>query len=341
MELHGRFDQIKSRLAEIKKQYSDIPAIQQQIADMDNHMANQIGYQQRLTQEKMELREIIDIQKQAYNIEQKMQQLVSSPKKNKNMINELKQEHQELMKQYEAWKSVTNITQTESKYLKEQAQNFQKISAQAKAHAQDMGTLNKDYGKFSATVGNIFKYIITYQLYNRMIEGIQNAIDIMKDLDKAFTDIQMVTMDSKEQIYDLSLEYNNLAKEMGATTQEVAEGATEWLRQGKNAEETTKLLKASMTLSKVGAIESSQATELLTSALNGYKIATEDAMSVVDKISAIDLAAATSSEELATALSRTANSAADAEVSLDKLLGMIGTVSSVTRKSASTIRRII
>ena len=53
-------------------------------------MANQIGYQQRLAQEKMELREIADIQKQAYNIEQKMQQLVSSPRKNKNMINELK-----------------------------------------------------------------------------------------------------------------------------------------------------------------------------------------------------------------------------------------------------------
>ena len=341
MVLHGRFDQIKQKLAEIKKSYSDIPEIQAKIAEMDTHMANQIGYQQRLAQEKSEYREIIDIQKQAYNIEQKMQQLVNSPRKNKNMINELKQEHQELMKQYEAWKSVTNITQTESKYLKEQAQNLQRVSAQAKAHAQDMGTLNKDYGKFSATVGNIFKYIITYQLYNRMIEGIQNAIDIMKDLDKAFTDIQMVTMDSKEQIYDLSLEYNNLAKEMGATTQEVAEGATEWLRQGKTAEETTKLLKASMTLSKVGAIESSQATELLTSALNGYKIATEDAMYVVDKISSIDLAAATSSEELAVALSRTANSAADAEVSLDKLLGMIGTVSSVTRKSASTIRRII
>ena len=92
-----------------------------------------------------------------------------------------------------------------------------------------------------------------------------------------------------------------------------------------------------MTLSKVGAIESSQATELLTSALNGYKIEAQDAMSVVDKISSIDLAAATSSEELAVALSRTANSAADAGVSLDKLLAMIGTVSSVTRKSASTI----
>ena len=92
-----------------------------------------------------------------------------------------------------------------------------------------------------------------------------------------------------------------------------------------------------MTLSKVGAIESSEATELLTSSLNGYKKEANEAMSVVDKISSIDLAAATSSYELATALARTANSANDAEVSFDKLLAMIGTVSSVTRKSASTI----
>lgn len=96
-----------------------------------------------------------------------------------------------------------------------------------------------------------------------------------------------------------------------------------------------------MTLSKVGAIEASQATELLTSSLNGYKIEAKDAMSVVDKISSIDLEAATSSEELATALARTANVANDSEVSFNKLLGMIGTVSSVTRRSASTIRRSI
>lgn len=341
MVLHGRFDQIKAKLLEIKNAYADIPAIQQQIADMDNHMANQIAYQQRLAREKAELKSIVDIQKQAYGIEQKLQQLSANPKKNKNYIAELKQEHQELMKQYEAWKSVTKITETESKLLTEQAQGFSNISNQAEAHAKDMASLNKTYSKFSANVANIFKYIITYQLYNRAIEAVKESIQIMKDLDKAFTDIQMVTMQTEEEIHSLSLEYNELAKSLGATTKEVAQGATEWLRQGKTTEETTKLLKSSMTLSKVGAIESAEATELLTAALNGYKIEAQDAMSVVDKISAIDLAAATSSQELAIALSRTANSASDAEVSLDKLLGMIGTVSSVTRKSASTIRRII
>ena len=189
-----------------------------------------------------EFQQIIDLQKQAYNVEQKIQQLASAPTKNKNMINELKQEHQALMQQYDAWRSVTNITETESKLLEEQAQNFQRISNQAQAHAKDMSSLNKTYDKFSATVGNIFKYIITYQLYNRMVEGVQNAIQVMKNLDTAFTDIQMVTMDSEEATYQLSLEYNDLAKEIGATTQEVAEGASEWFNESRDHLKTLELL---------------------------------------------------------------------------------------------------
>ena len=94
-----------------------------------------------------------------------------------------------------------------------------------------------------------------------------------------------------------------------------------------------------MILAKVGAMESSQATELLTSTMNGYKFSVSEAIDVVDKMTAIDLKAATSTEELAVALSRTANMANNTGVSFNKLLGMIGTVSSVTRRSAETIRR--
>ena len=71
----------------------------------------------------------------------------------------------------------------------------------------------------------------------------------------------------------------------------------------------------------------------------GYKFEVNEAMSVVDKMTAIDLEAATSTEELATALARTANMANTSGISFEKLLGMIGTVSSVTRRSAETIRR--
>jgi hypothetical protein len=40
--------------------------------------------------------------------------------------------------------------------------------------------------------------------------------------------------------------YNQMAKEMGKTTQEVAAAANDWLRAGYNAEESAKLIKNSM-----------------------------------------------------------------------------------------------
>lgn len=92
-----------------------------------------------------------------------------------------------------------------------------------------------------------------------------------------------------------------------------------------------------MTMSKVGAISAAEATEYLTSTLNGYKMSAQDAMSVVDKMSAVDLAAATSVEELALALQKTANMARTTGVELDEIIGMIATVSEVTRQAPEII----
>lgn len=170
-----------------------------------------------------------------------------------------------------------------------------------------------------------------------LVDGAKEAYQTIVDLNKAMTDVQMVTGESAEQTAELAHQYSQMAKELGATTTEVANGAAEWLRQGKSVAETNQLLESSMILSKVGAIESSQATELLTSTLNGYKKETNEAMHVVDAMSAVDLAAATSVEELAVALQSTANMARVNGVGFEQLLGMVGAVSEASRRSASVV----
>lgn len=170
-----------------------------------------------------------------------------------------------------------------------------------------------------------------------LVDGAKEAYQTIADLNKAMTDVQMVTGESAEQTAELAHQYSQMAKELGATTTEIANGASEWLRQGKSAAETNQLLESSMILSKVGAIESSQATELLTSTLNGYKMEAQDAMHVVDAMSAVDLAAATSVEELAVALQSTANMARVNGVGFEQLLGMVGAVSEASRRSASVV----
>ena len=170
-----------------------------------------------------------------------------------------------------------------------------------------------------------------------LVDGAKEAYQTIVDLNKAMTDVQMVTGESAEQTAELTHQYSQMAKELGATTTEVANGAAEWLRQGKSVAETNQLLESSMILSKVGAIESSQATELLTSTLNGYKKEANEAMHVVDAMSAVDLAAATSVEELAVALQSTANMARVNGVGFEQLLGMVGAVSEASRRSASVV----
>lgn len=327
-EQYEKTGELQTALTDGAKEY-----IQEQYTIYQNLIReNQVRQQQ--TEQNQQYEELKRHIQEIYSLEEKLEKLKKDKSGNKSEIRAT----EEILKNKKA------EYQIEEQIKKLEGSRKSEIDAITKKHLETLKVIESQKNKTSElgdTIKKVFNYVAVYKGFTLLTQGIQQAIDTMRELDKAFTDIQMVTMGTNEETAQLAQEYNALAKSLGATTTEVAAGAGEWLRQGKTAEETTKLLTASMTFSKVGAIEASEATELLTSSLNGYKLEAEDAMSVVDKISAIDLAAATSSEELATALARTANIANDSSVSFDKLLAMIGTVSSVTRRSASTIRRSI
>ena len=92
-----------------------------------------------------------------------------------------------------------------------------------------------------------------------------------------------------------------------------------------------------MMLSKLGMIDSAQATTDLTAVTKGYKLSLNEVSGVVDKFTAIDMKAAVSAGYIAEALSETANSARIAGVSLDKVSGYIASVGEVTQGSSSEI----
>ena len=71
--------------------------------------------------------------------------------------------------------------------------------------------------------------------------------------------------------------------------------------------------------------------------MNSYRLEASEVSGVVDKLTQLDLEAATSSEELAISLQRVAAFSSTAGVSMDKMLGILTAVSSTTRLSAETI----
>lgn len=147
----------------------------------------------------------------------------------------------------------------------------------------------------------------------------------------------IVTGGKSGEAYDLIAQYNELAKQLGATTVQVSDAATSWLRQGKTTAETAELIEQSMILSKVAMVDSATATKNLTSAMRGYGMEVKDVASIVDKLSALDSKAAVTASDLAVAMSQTASSANIGGVSMDRLLGYLATVQEVTQRSAETI----
>lgn len=177
---------------------------------------------------------------------------------------------------------------------------------------------------------------IAAKLLNKIPQDIQKIIQYTKELDAAMTNIRVVTGASAEEAQTLARGYTQLAKELGVTTVEVANSANEWNRQGYEAEEANNLIIASTKLAKLGMISTTEATKDLTSAIKGFKLSTEEAMSVVDKLTKIDQVAAISAGNLAEGLARVATTAQQAGLSLDETAAMVTTITEVTQRDAST-----
>lgn len=261
-----------------------------------------------------------------------------SAKSSQNYIEEL---NRQLIVAKEKQAGFSDEVKSSTKALEAQEEATNRLNiAQGKIqnNIERTGNLFGSLKKQVLTVAkNTFSYTLAYKALNSGDEALRKTIKTVRELDTAMTEIQMVTGETDEATRELLNTYSEMGQQLGATTLDVAKGSVEWLRQGKTVEETNKLLTASTMLSKVGMIDAAEATELMTAALNGFKLSADDAMGIVDKLSAVDLAYATSAEEIAVALQYVASSAGMANVSLDKMIGLITVVSQTTRLSAEQI----
>lgn len=193
--------------------------------------------------------------------------------------------------------------------------------------------------------GNTLKEVCaTFTVFNFLTDAIykvgdaaRDAVSTVKELDDSIVALQLATGKSYNTVSNMMNDYIDLGAELGTVGTAVAEGADTWLRQGKSIEEVNNLVKSSVIFSKVGDMSAEDATKYLTASLNGYQLEAENAMSVVDKISNVDLNAAVSSSGLAEAMSRVAVVADQAGISVDKLLGYLATVGEVSQQSMSTV----
>jgi TP901 family phage tail tape measure protein len=262
---------------------------------------------------------------------------------------------------------VVNAMNATSRYHDRYAQNFKKFTNLEDEYGRLMANistnmspeafsdwslefskLRKDFrevGGEAEKFGEIFRAAFQGQVvaqiwsagFSMIRDGIDNLYNQMDELDAKLVDLQIATGMTRAQSGELLKSYADLGREIGITTKQTAESADAWLRQGKSIAETNELIKASAALSVLGQITAGDATQSLTSMINGYNLASDAAMELTDKLTALDAAYAVTAGGIATGVSLVSSLAAGMGVPLENLMGMFTVMQNTTQQSEAVI----
>lgn len=177
------------------------------------------------------------------------------------------------------------------------------------------------------TFANVFKK--TYE-----------AIQTVKELDAALTDLKMTSQMSDRQLEKIYRSANDTARQMGTTTKEIIQQAAAWSRLGfSTSEAATKLAEYSSMFAAISpGMSLDTATDGLFSVMNAFKIGLNDTDAVVDgiisKINVIGSTQTVSNSDTIDFLTRSSDAMAEANNTLEDTIALGAAMVGITGDAA-------
>lgn len=179
--------------------------------------------------------------------------------------------------------------------------------------------------------------------------GIQNAIQLFKravreayesvtELDKAMTATAVVTDFSVGDMWDQLPEYTKMANELGTTTLGAYETATLFYQQGLKTNEVMEVSTETMKMARIAGMDYVEATNMMTAALRGFNMEINEisAQKVNDVYSELAKITASDTQEISTAMTKTASIAHNANMEFETTAAFLSQIIETTRESAET-----
>lgn len=179
--------------------------------------------------------------------------------------------------------------------------------------------------------------------------GIQNAIQLFKravreayesvtELDKAMTQTAVVTDFSVGDMWDQLPEYTKMANELGTRTLGAYETATLFYQQGLKTNEVMEVSTETMKMARIAGMDYVEATNMMTAALRGFNMEINEtsAQKVNDVYSELAKITASDTQEISTAMTKTASIAHNANMEFETTAAFLSQIIETTRESAET-----
>lgn len=249
-------------------------------------------------------------------------------------LNLSEQEAEELKKNFESLR--TQAVQDLSSGVKGMTTAQEKLNGELLEGAKNSQTFNDELNQVQSQVQYFFSLVNVAQLLRR---ALQDVIETVKTLDAAMTETAVVTDFTVSDMWDKLPEYTASAKALGVVTHELYEATTLYYQQGLDTNASMAAGIETMKMAKIAGMEAAQATDAMTAALRGFNMEVNEtnAQRVNDVYSELAAITASDTEEIATAMSKTASIASSVGAEFENIAVFLAQAIETTRESADSI----
>ena len=205
----------------------------------------------------------------------------------------------------------------------------------AEKAAKDMEKLNRDLYSIRARVENFFGLDRVFDIARR---GAQEAFRTVEALDKSMTQTAVVTNFRVSDMWEALPEYTKTANQLGSTIKDVYDASTLYYQQGLGTQATMELSVETLKMARIAGMDAAQATDMMTAALRGFNMELNqtDAQRVNDVYSKLAAITAADTQEIATAMTKTASLAHSAGMEFETTSAFLSQIIETTREAPET-----
>ena len=260
---------------------------------------------------------------------QDISQIPSDIKEIQNIINNLSDK--ELKRIYAAFKDIReSVSEAKDPIDKteQSLKDFGKTAESAEHSANEIENLKNQ-------VLDFFSISNTIQLFRNVV---QKATEAVKELDATMTEAAVVTDFSVGDMWSQLPTYSEEATKLGATINDLYGATTLYYQQGLNTNEAMNVGIETMKMARIAAMDSAEATQLMTAALRGFNMELNEtsAQRVNDVYSELAAITAADTAQIGTAMSKTASIAASANMEFETTAALLAQIIETTQEAPET-----
>lgn len=191
--------------------------------------------------------------------------------------------------------------------------------------------------KFDQLKMRMLTLLSATSVFNLIKRQVKETYEDVKQLDKSFASIAMVTSNSVADMWQSYGHYAQMASQLGQSTDSMIEASALFYQQGLKENEALELTSNTMKLATLAGNDFSIATQEMTSAIRGFKMEMSEGAHVTDVYSTLAANAAATVDDIAQAMARTASIANSAGMSFENTSAFLTQMIETTQESAENI----